>query len=257
MMPTGTDPRPRADRPRRFLLGAGAFGALAARELRAHAEVLVRDPRLGGASAPLEAAGDADAVVLCVPVQSIERACEELSPHLCGGVLVCDVASVKTLPMRWMHERLPAGVRILGLHPLFGPQTAVEAGTIAGQRVALCAPEQGDRVPEPAATDRVRALLSPRLGLRLIETTADEHDRQMAMVQVLTHLVGHAAREMDLPELPLATVAYTRLLQMKRNTEGDTPELFEAIQRLNSHASDARERFEGAVHDVLRRAHAE
>ena len=55
----------------------------------------------------------------------------------------------------------------------------------------------------------------------------------MAFIQVITHLVGHAANEMDLPDLPLATLAYTRLLQLKRNTHGDSEEMFRAIQNAN------------------------
>ena len=59
---------------------------------------------------------------------------------------------------------------------------------------------------------------------------------------------------MDLPDLPLATLAYTRLLQMKRNTQGDSPELFAAIQTHNPHAADTRQRFLEAMNAIIARA---
>ncbi|MEO0716533.1 MAG: hypothetical protein AAFY58_06035, partial [Planctomycetota bacterium] len=104
---------------------------------------------------------------------------------------------------------------------------------------------------------RVRNLLGDEheggLGLRLIDRTPDEHDREMALVQVLTHWIGHAGREMGWPELETATVAYTRLMQLTHNVEHDSEALFETIQRFNPHAAEARERFIAALDAVGRR----
>jgi len=99
-----------------------------------------------------------------------------------------------------------------------------------------------------------RGFLAETLSLDVIDLTPDEHDRQMAHVQVLTHLVGHAAGELDPPDLPLATVAYTRLMQLRRNIAGDTEELFAAIQTHNPHAGEMRRRFLDAMTGVIERA---
>ena len=238
------------------LFGFGAFGRLAGEHLVHHADVLVHDPNadagavraLGATPARLPEAAACDAVLLAVPVQTLREVLESIAPHVREGSLVADVCSVKTEPIRLMLDALPPHAQVLGTHPLFGPQTASEAGSVVGQTVALC-PARMD----PAWLAHVRELLTS-LGLNVIETDADEHDRQMAWVQVLTHLVGHAAGEMDLPDLPLATVAYTRLMQLRRNIAGDTEELFAAIQTHNPHAAAMRQRFFEAMKGVIERA---
>lgn len=238
------------------LIGLGAFGRLAAESLGPHADVVAHDPdpHPDPAEGPVPLVGLDEAcarptVVLAVPVQALATVLDAVAPRLGPDTMVCDVCSVKVGPCRLMDRRVPAGCHVVGLHPLFGPQTARERGTIAGQRIAVCPV----RVPADRAAG-LRSFLADRLALQVVETTPDEHDRQMATVQVLTHLVGHAAVEMDLPELPLATVAYQRLLQMKRNTERDSPELFAAIQTHNPYADAARRRFIQAMGAVIARA---
>lgn len=231
------------------LIGFGAFGRLAATHMAPHCELLVHDPAAsaadvrstGAGSCSVEDVSTCDACVLAVPMQSLEPVCLQLAPHLSEQTLVADVSSIKTGPVETMLRTLPPHVEVLGTHPLFGPQTVGEIG-LPGQSIALCPVRLSDRRMQEA-----REFLRKTLGLNIIETTPDEHDRQMALVQVVTHLVGHAASEMDLPELPLATLAYKRLLQMKHNVERDSEELFEAIQTLNPYAADVRRRFVDAV----------
>lgn len=238
-------------------IGFGAFGRLAVRCLSPHARVLVHDPRanpgevraLGADPVRLEDAARSPYVVLATPVQTIESVARSIAPFVRPGAVVADVCSVKALPVQWMLEHLPPETQVVGTHPLFGPQTAAEHGGVAGEPIALCRARIDDD-----AYERVRSFLAAELALSVVELTPDEHDHQMARVQVITHLIGHAAREMDLPELATGTVAYRRLIQMKRNTEADSDELFAAIQRLNPHAAGVRAEFLEALARVARRA---
>lgn len=237
------------DRPCIGLIGFGAFGRLAGACLASHVPTLVHDPAVpgsdieaaGASPASLEDAAACDVCIMAVPVQAIERVCLQIAPLVRPGTLIVDVASIKIGPTETMRRLLPPHNDILGTHPLFGPQTVAEVG-LRGQAIALC-PVRIDR----KRLETVRAFLAGTLGLRVVETTPDEHDRQMALVQGITHLIGHAARAMNLPELPLTTLAYQRLLQMKHNVERDSTELFEAIQTLNPYAAEARRRFVDAV----------
>ncbi|MFT5424191.1 MAG: prephenate dehydrogenase [Phycisphaerales bacterium] len=248
--------------PRTALLGFGAFGRLAATHLAGHTDLAVIDPT--ASEADVRASGarpgtieadvpQADLVILAVPVQAIETACRAIASHLRTSSdrppLVVDVASVKMKPAEWMSALLPERCQILATHPCFGPETARELGTIASQPIACCPVRIDD---ETLAA--VRTFLTTTLGLSVIDLTPDEHDEQMALVQVITHLIGHAAHHMSLPELPTATLAYRYLLQMQHNTERDAPRLFEAIQHLNPHAAKARERFRQAIDAVLAKA---
>lgn len=236
------------------IVGLGAFGRLAAATLARHAEVVGIDP---DASTPtpegvtrghLSDLRRCGVVVLAVPVAQLAGVLDEVAPIVRAGAVVVDVASVKSKPIELMLAKLPPHCRVIGTHPLFGPQTAAEVG-LSGQTVALC-PARAPR----SVVRLLRRFLERRLGLHAIEVGADEHDRQMAMVQVVTHLIGRTATAMPLPDLPLATLAYTRLLQLKRNTEQDSAALFDTIQHWNPHAADARRRLLEAVEAVVKDA---
>lgn len=234
------------------LVGLGAFGRLAGTTLAGHVrEIVGLDP--GPAETPpgvrrgaLDDLGRCGVVVLAVPLGDFEPALRAVGPALAPGTLVVDVASVKTRPVELMLRHAPSSCRVIGTHPLFGPQTAAEVG-LSGQTVALC-PARAPR----SVVRLLRRFLEHRLGLHAIEISADEHDRQMAMVQAVTHVIGRAATAMALPDLPLATLAYTRLLQLKRNTERDSKALYDTIQHGNAHASDARRRLLDALDRVVR-----
>ncbi len=241
------------------LIGLGAFGRLAASCLNQHAEVLCFDPeapedtvRAAGATpVSMEDAAAAPTVVLSVPVQAIPVVCVSIGASLRENALVCDVGSVKLRPVQWMIDTLPRHAQVLGTHPLFGPQTAEELCGVAGEPIVLCPARVHDET-----YDAAKRFITDALQLKVIEMSADEHDQQMAFVQGITHLIGRAASAMRLEDFPTATLAYKRLLQMKRNTERDAPELYDAIQHLNPYAAAARRAFLDSVEDIVKSAEA-
>ncbi|MEM7621763.1 MAG: prephenate dehydrogenase [Planctomycetota bacterium] len=236
------------------VIGLGSFGGLLAGALAEHAPVAAFDPDPGAlvpdgvARRSFEEVCAADVVVACVNLQQLGGVLARAASHLRVGALVCDVTSVKVEAVRLLRAHVPAGCGVLATHPLFGPQTVREQG-LAGQRVAVCPVRIS-----PALWGRVTAVLAGAMGLELIEVEPDEHDREMALVQALTHLVGHAAASLELPELRLGTLAYQRLRQLAMNIGGDSEALFEVIQNANPHAAAVRARFVEAVDGVRRRA---
>ncbi|WP_417487912.1 prephenate dehydrogenase/arogenate dehydrogenase family protein [Maricaulis sp.] len=220
------------------LIGLGAFGRLAAAHLSPHLDLVAHDPAIadmdGIACAPLAEAASRPVVILAVPVQLIAEACQQIAPHLPEGALVLDVASVKLKPMAAMRAHLPTGTCILGTHPLFGPQSA--AGGLEGQSIVLC--------PEPGVDSScVADFLRDDLRLHVHISDADTHDRTMASVQALTHLVSKVITDLDLPTAPYTTRSYDLLKQAADLVAGDSDELFRAIERHNPHAGELRERF--------------
>lgn len=243
---------------RTAILGLGAFGRLAASSIAATGrEVVACDSSAteapkGVRLVSIDEAAAAPVIVLAVPVQAFESALRDLAPRIPETdtrPLVLDVCSVKSEPCALMDATLPPHCDTLGTHPLFGPQTAAEK-SIAGEPIALCAVRVSDE-----RVQRVRAFCEDELQLRVHECSPQDHDEQMALVQALTHLIGHALGEMNIPELPaLGTLAYRRVLQLKGNVQSDSEELFAAIQTHNPHAAAARARFADAVRAVMDRA---
>jgi prephenate dehydrogenase len=87
------------------------------------------------------------------------------------------------------------------------------------------------------------AALGEELGLHVVITTAEEHDREMAYVQGLTHLIGRSLVQMGIPDEMLKTQSYQHLLDLTGLIGNDSFDLFSAIQTLNPFARDVVEDF--------------
>lgn len=225
------------------IIGFGAFGRFMAPHLRERFDVLASDREdistlAAAAGIPwsdLAGAAKSDFIVLAVPVQNLGEVLSAIAPHIRPTALVIDVCSVKLVPIQMMLAALPPSAGIIGLHPLFGPQSGKDG--IAGLPIALC-PARA----EEHTIDEVREFLADGLKLNVIRTTPDEHDREMAYVQALTHFVSRAVGSLDLPQTPMATRAYRRFLEMKADLQNDSMELFLTIERFNPYAADVRGR---------------
>lgn len=225
------------------LMGFGAFGRLVARHLQPHFALSVFDPGQpatpdgsGGGLTPTDIAGVAacDLVILAVPVDQLPAALAALSPHLRTGAIVLDVGSVKIGPAAAMLAGLPEDVEIIGTHPLFGPQSGRHG--IRGLKIALC-PIRGRSAP------RIAAFLRKILGLRVIITTPDAHDREAALVQGLTHLIAKILVRMEPLPRRMTTASFDLLMQATDMVRYDAPGVFLAIERANPHAKAVRDQF--------------
>ncbi len=225
------------------LIGLGAFGQLAARHLAPHFAVRAYDPApetaaraaaLGVESVSLKEAAGAPVVVLSMPVQALEQVCEQIAPLLSEGALVLDVCSVKVRPMETMRRLLPPHIRLVGAHPLFGPESAHDG--IAGHQIVLCPDNGGDLTP-------VRGFLEEKLGLRVCESTPEAHDRAMAVVQGLTHLVAKVLSRMNAEPQPFTTESFDLMMKSAALLKHDSDELFRAIEQMNPYAGAVRREF--------------
>lgn len=222
------------------IIGFGAFGQLMAEHLAAYFPILAYDIAPGDARAdvlgvtmvPFEAAASCPVVILAVPVSEMRGVATRLAPHLAPGALVLDVGSVKVEPAAIMLETLPDHVDIVATHPLFGPVSARQG--ICGARIAIC-PLRGRRF-------RVAAFCR-KLGLDVIITTPEEHDRDAAEVQGLTHLVASLLTKMNLHPTRLTTKSFELMMSAVDMVRNDAPEVRQAILAANPYAGDVLRRF--------------
>ncbi len=179
---------------------------------------------------PADAAREADVVIISVPIAATEHVIAEVGPLVRDDALLMDVTSAKAGPVAAMlaaTERQQASV--VGAHPLFGP--AVHS--LQGQRVVLTR-GRGD-----AWFDWVRRMFAAR-GLVVVESTPQEHDAMMAIVQVLTHfsteVLGRTLTDLrvDLARTQLFTSPiYMIELLMTARHFGQSAELYAGIQMSN------------------------
>ena len=224
------------------IIGFGVFGRLIALHLAPHVQLCAYDPALlpesngktdGVRLTSLAEAARCAIVILAVPINKMEESVKAISPYLQPRSLVIDVGSVKLVPAEIMQRGLPAHVDILATHPLFGPQSA--AAGIKGLKIALC-PIRG------SSCGRVAAFLRT-LGLDVIMTTPDAHDRDAAMVQGLTHLIAKVLVQMEPLPRRLTTRSFDLLMQSVGMVRHDAPEVFQAIECANPYSLEVRQRF--------------
>jgi prephenate dehydrogenase len=240
----GTKPRVKIG-----LIGFGAFGRLIAAHLGPLFPILAHDPAIDPASeAPkgvtfcdAAAAATCEAVILAMPVPALKAAISAIKPHLRPGTTVIDVCSVKVLPGEIMQAELPGHVDIIGTHPMFGPQSA--RGGVKGLKIVIC-PVRG-RGARPLA-----AYLRKTFGLDAIIASAEEHDREAAMVQGLTHLIAKVLVEMEPLPRHMTTASFDLLTRAVDMVRYDAPEVFYAIERMNPFAPDVRRRFFGLAAEL-------
>ncbi len=225
------------------IFGLGAFGQLMALNLKEHFKLLTYDPSLQAkdfatqnqiAFEPIEVTASADIVILATQLERMSEVVRSIIPFLKRDALVIDVGSVKVITAQIMKKELPDYVEIIGTHPLFGPQSAKNG--IAGLKIAIC----------PIRTTRLQCItqfLQSTLKLNVIETTPEEHDREMAAAQGLTHLIAKVLAEIEPLPQKMTTASYDLIMQAVDMVRHDSMELFLAICRDNPYSADIRQQF--------------
>jgi len=186
-------------------------------------------------AAGIEEVSRADAILLTVPISEMRAVCRTIAPRLKPGQLIIDTCSVKRMPIQWMLEELPAHVQIIGTHPLFGPDSG-RAG-ITGFKIAICPVRVEDAVRR-----QVNSCLAS-FGLQAIETTADEHDVQIARTQAVFHLIAQAFKRLSWGGEEITTPGPETFFNLVETVQNDTDQLFFDLQKQNPHADAARREF--------------
>jgi prephenate dehydrogenase len=221
------------------IIGLGAFGQLCARYLRPWFRVLATDPGItespveGVTMADLQAVCRCDLVVIAVPLSVLTQVCREIAPLLRPGTVVMDVCSTKVQPAEILCAELPPHVDLIATHPMFGPQS-IRAGT-KGLKMVIC-PLRG------RAAGRVAAFLRKRFGLSIVLASPEEHDREAAFTQGLTHLIAKALLRMDPLPARITTRSFDLIRQAVEMVRHDAPGVSHAIES-NPFSAQARSLF--------------
>lgn len=225
------------------IIGVGAFGEFMLRHVVPYFDTHVHDPHRDLAdvtatynveACDLDRAARCDIVVIATPVRAMDGVVRQIKDTLRQGQLVIDVASVKTLPTGIMKDNLADDIEIVSLHPLFGPQSGKHG--IRGLNIALM------DIRGQSGRD-VEIFLRRKLGLRVVICTPEEHDRQMAYVQGLTHMVARVFQMMEIPEITQETKTFSLLRQAVDIVKNDSDALFRAIQTDNPYVERTKEKF--------------
>ncbi|MEM7449012.1 MAG: bifunctional chorismate mutase/prephenate dehydrogenase [Myxococcota bacterium] len=223
--------------------GRGGMGQLFARmfsELGHQVWIADRNTEL----TPEKAASLADVVLISVPIQATEEVIERIGPRVRPESLLCDLTSVKQGPMEAMLASCRGSV--VGTHPMFGPGVHV----VPGHRVVICRGRGDEWYRWLAQMFRAR-------GLMVVESNARQHDRIMALVQVLNHfqtqVMGLALSRSGVAieeSLAFTSPAYLLESYVTARHFAQSPDLYGPIEMLNPRTSEVTESFCKAAQEV-------
>ncbi len=161
--------------------------------------------------------------LLAVPIDVTAAVAAKIAPSLPSGCILADITSLKREPLRAMLEAHPGPV--VGLHPLFGLATA----SMDKQIVVVTPGRQ---------TEACQWLLEQLAtwGNVLVETSPEEHDEVMGIVQALRHFATfafgqflHSRRVPILRTLELSSPIYRLELAMVGRLFAQDPSLYAEI----------------------------
>jgi prephenate dehydrogenase len=185
------------------------------------------------------AAREADVVIISVYIENTTEAIEEVAPHVRPGCLLMDLTSVKVEPVDAMVEHAQEGVDIIGTHPMFGPRVSSMEGL-----VFIVTPVRGEKWK----TWLLEFLEEKKA--KVYETTPEEHDMIMSVVQGLTHFtyiaVASTLKELDIDvklSRQFASPIYGLMLDLIARIVGQSPQLYASIQTHNPLSVNVHEAF--------------
>jgi prephenate dehydrogenase len=225
------------------MIGFGRLGKLIAKRLVQDSNLYIYDiedlskeiEAIGAKSSSLEEVCDCSIIIPFVPMSSLREVLKKMAPHIKTDTLVIDVCSVKSEPVKWMKEILPVHISILGTHPMFGPDSA--KNTLYGSKIVVTPV----RIEEEVLKNIISYLQDH--GLKVIESTPEEHDKQIAHSLLLTHFIGRTLMDFGASSLEIDTKGYRRLMKILQTVENDSWQLFEDMNRFNPYAEETRKEF--------------
>ena len=171
----------------------------------------------------LEDALQNETIFIAVPIRDFENLVKEISKKISSGKTVIDVCSVKVFPKKVMLDNLSNQTDIIATHPLFGPDSLKDSGSVMTM----------ESVRNTFGRYDFWKNYFESQNILIEEISAEEHDMMAARSQGLTHFVGRVIDDFGTNQTRIDTEGYKALHKLVNQTCNDTWELFEDIQNFN------------------------
>jgi cyclohexadieny/prephenate dehydrogenase len=188
------------------LIGIGLIGSSLAHDIRRlglareivvatrSPETLKRAEELGlgdrYTTSSADAVEGADLIIVSVPVGASESVAKEIASALKPGAIVTDVGSTKASVIAQMQPYMPDHVHFIAGHPIAGTEKSGPDAGFAGLfegRWCILTPLEGT---DPMALKTLRSFWEA-LGSKVDEMDAQHHDKVLAIVSRLPHLIAY------------------------------------------------------------------
>ncbi len=141
-------------------------------------------------ASPAKAVAGADVVMICTPMSAYARIARAIGPKMKAGAILTDSGSVKRSAIVDLAPHVRKGVHLVPAHPIAGTENSgPESGFAELFAGRWCIVTPMARTPK-AASARIDALWK-RMGSRVARMTPQHHDRVLAIVSHVPHLIAY------------------------------------------------------------------
>jgi prephenate dehydrogenase len=238
------------------IIGHGAFGSFARTllerfvpgiELRTYSPNHQPDQEMFFS---LEEACQCNAIILAVPIPAFEEVVRKVTALAPKTSVIVDVATVKVHTTGLLAEHA-SDRPYIATHPMFGPESYAKTdGDISGFRVVIT----GHTLPAETYSQLIEALR--RIGFTIVETTPEEHDRQLAGSLFLTHFIAQVVSRAGFVRTEIDTVSFGFLMKAVEIVSYNTA-LFRDVFRFNPYCESVLKRFEEAEKETYAILHGD
>lgn len=174
-----------------------------------------------------------DVIFYAVPISAFEQVIASHKIFFRKDHVLIDVLSVKLHPAKVFNKFLgESKTQALLTHPMFGPDSSRNGF------------EELPIILDKFMTDeRVYNFWKEYFQskkLRVIEMSAQEHDKIATNSQGLTHFIGRLLEEFKFDKTPIDSLGAKKLLEIKEQTCNDTWQLFTDLQHYNPYTKQMR-----------------
>ena len=138
-----------------------------------------------------DAVRNAQLVILASPIGAFKSLMQKIAENLSPGCIVTDVGSTKVLPVRWARKYFNRDIQFLGSHPMAGSEQRgvdfARADLLFGAPCILTPTKQTKQKTITFVKEFWQAL-----GMSVQVMTPTEHDRVLARISHLPHLLASA-----------------------------------------------------------------
>lgn len=191
----------------------------------------------------LKKAYESDVIFYAVPIGSFADVIKSHKKFFRPDHVLIDVLSVKLHPAKVFTKYLKnSETQALLTHPMFGPDSSKNGFTDL--------PFVIDQFKTTDETYTFWKKYFQNKHLRVVELSADTHDKIAANSHGITHFIGRLLQEFGMKKTMIDTFGASKLLDMKEQTCNDTWELFTNLQHFNPYTKALRLRL-GETYDKL------
>jgi len=228
------------------IIGFGRFGKVLVQILSTSYNFIIHDPQYKGkefSHKTLEEVLKCEIVFIAVPIREFENTVISISQYNMYNTTIIDVCSVKIYPVEIMVKHLPENVGIIASHPMFGPDSYSPFRDL--KMVLSPVRDIYSKYDELVATFTGQSI-------SIVEMTPEEHDRDAAMSQGITHFMGRVLKESGVSSTKINTLGFNELLGVIEQTCNDSWNLFLDLQNYNPFTNEMVKKIEHGI-EVVRK----